>query len=317
MLELPNGASTRIATLTLNPALDLTSVAEVVRPVHKIRTAGDHVDAGGGGINVARVVHALGGDPLAVIAAGGVTGRYVEDLLDEAGVPRRSINIAGRTRISLTVLERSTGLEYRFVPLGPILAPAEWQQVLATLEEIECRWLVLSGSLPQGAPEDAYAQIARQAAARGQLVAVDTSGPALAAALGAGVALVKPSLHELEMHAQRTLTESSAQEQEAMSIVCSGQAKLVALTLGAEGALLASAEGVVRLPAPVEPVHSAVGAGDAFLGALVLALSGGAPNREALAWGIAAGAAAVAQIGTARLDRPAVERRFGQILGNC
>jgi 6-phosphofructokinase 2 len=314
MPDVGKEASARIATVTLNPALDLSSVADVVQPVHKIRTVGDNVDPGGGGINVARVVHALGGDTLALIAAGGVTGRYVEDLLDEARVPRRSVKIAGRTRVSLTVLERSTGLEYRFVPLGPVLAPVEWERVLATLDEVASRWLVLSGSLPQGAPEDAYAQIARRAAARGQLVAVDTSGPALEAAVAAGVALVKPSLRELEVLAGRPLAEPSEQEHETMAIVRSGRARLVALTLGAEGALLASAEGVVRLPAPVEPVHTAVGAGDAFLGALILALAGGAPGREALAWGIAAGAAAVAQMGTARLDRPGVERRFGQIL---
>jgi 6-phosphofructokinase 2 len=314
MPDVGERTSARIATLTLNPALDLSSVADVVQPVHKIRTVGDHVDAGGGGINVARVVHALGGDTLAVIATGGVTGRYVEGLLDEAGVPRRSVPIAGRTRISLTVQERSTGLEYRFVPQGPVLAPAEWQAILAALEQIECRWLVLSGSLPPGAPQDAYARIARKAAARGQLVALDTSGPALEAALDAGVALVKPSLRELEAVAGRPLPGPAQQEQEAMAIVRSGRATLVALTLGAAGALLASAEGVVRLAAPAEPVHTAVGAGDAFLGALVLALTRGAHGREALAWGIAAGAAAVAQTGTARLDRPAVERRFGQIL---
>src|SRR5271165_4889008 len=106
--------SSRIVTLTLNPALDLVSQAEAVRPVRKIRTTGDHVDPGGGGINVARVLHALGGETLAVIATGGVTGRYIESLLDEAGVPWRAVPIQGRTRISLTVLDRSTGLDYRF-----------------------------------------------------------------------------------------------------------------------------------------------------------------------------------------------------------
>ena len=148
--------SGRIVTVTLNPALDLQSSADVVRPVHKIRTSDDRVDPGGGGINVARVVHELGGDALALITVGGITGHYIEDLLDEAGVNRIPVPIAGRNRISLTVLERASGLAYRFVPQGPHLAENEWHDVLDRLEAVEACWIVASGSLPPGAPPDAY-----------------------------------------------------------------------------------------------------------------------------------------------------------------
>jgi len=299
----------RIVTLTLNPALDLASEAERVEPVHKIRTTGDHVDPGGGGINVARVVHALGGETLAVIASGGVTGRYIEALLEEAGVPCCAVPIAERTRISLTVLDRATGLDWRFVPQGPALTEAEWRAMLAAVEAEPGAWLVASGSLPRGAPADAYAEVARLAARRGMRFALDSSGPALAAAMAQGVDLVKPSLRELESLAGRPLRAAGEPEAAARALIRAGSARMVAVTLGEGGALLATAGGVLRATAPPERVHSAVGAGDSFLAAMVLTLARGGTPAAALAWAVAAGGAAVSGVGTARIERADVERR--------
>lgn len=300
-----------IATLTLNPALDIASQAEKVVSTHKVRTSGDRIDPGGGGINVARVVHALGGKSLALIAAGGVTGRYVEDLLDVAGVARQTISIAGRTRICLTVFEQSTGLEYRFVPKGPVFSESEWLAVLARVQRLSASWLVLSGSLPPGVPTDAYRQITMLASQRGISVALDSSGPALAAAIGAGITLVKPSLGELEALVGRRLEDPRAQEREAMALVEAGAAAMVAVTLGRHGALLAGANGVVRMPASEAPVRTAVGAGDSFMAALVLRLAEGYPQEAALSWAIAAGTTAVAGVGTADVDLKRVVERLG------
>ena len=138
----------RIATLTVNPAVDVAADAAEVRPVHKIRTFGERYDPGGGGINVARVVHELGGDTLALFAAGGVTGQFVEEMLSQAGVLTNRIPIRGPTRISLTVREQASGSEYRFVPQGPRLDAAECARILDALGAIEADWLVASGSLP-------------------------------------------------------------------------------------------------------------------------------------------------------------------------
>ena len=178
--------SPRLITLTLNPALDIAAEADEVVPTHKIRMHQEHSDPGGGGVNVARVVHELGGDMLAVMAAGGASGRVLEEMLDEAGVKRRTVPIKGLTRVSLNVQDRTSGLEYRFVPEGPTLTEAEWQSVLAVLQEVEGDWLIASGSLPHGVPDDAYAQVARIANRRGQPFVLDTSGPALAGCGGPG-----------------------------------------------------------------------------------------------------------------------------------
>ncbi len=300
----------RIVTLTLNPALDLASTTELVRPTHKIRTTGEHVDPGGGGINVARVVHALGGEALAVLLAGGATGQYVGELLDEAGVARISVPTRGRTRISLTVFEAASGLEYRFVPEGPEVAATEWQAALDVLETVEGAWIVASGSLPRGVPPDIYATVARIAARRAMPFVLDTSGPPLAAALGHGVTLLKPSLGELEALVGRKLPDPRAQEAEALALVRNGAARMVALTLGRAGAILATAAGTLRMAAPPVAVRSAVGAGDSFLAAMTLALARGEPAEQALAWGVAAGSAALGGVGTARIGRAEVEAGY-------
>jgi 6-phosphofructokinase 2 len=304
----------RLITLTLNPALDLAAEADAVVPTHKIRMHHEHADPGGGGVNVARVLYELGGDTLAVLAAGGAPGRVLEELLDDAGVPRRSVPIEGRTRVSLNVQDRSSGLEYRFVPEGPTLACSEWQAVLAVLESVEGDWLIASGSLPRGVPDDAYAQIARHAIRRGQRFVLDTSGTALEAALDqGGIELVKPSLNELEHLVDRKLKFAAEQDAQAMELVRRGCARFVALTLGHEGALLATPDGVVRMPSMDVPMRSSVGAGDAFLAATTLALARGATPSDALAWGTAAGATAIACAGTARLRRADVAARYRQL----
>jgi 6-phosphofructokinase 2 len=297
----------RIVTLTLNPAIDMASSAVAVQPIHKIRTFDEHVDPGGGGVNVARVIHALGGETLALLLAGGVTGRFLAELLDEAGVPQRCLPIAGRTRVSTTVHDQGNGLEYRFVPEGPVVTEQEWQALLDALGTIDAAWVVGSGSLPRGVPDDFYARVARQCAQRGQGFVLDSSGAPLRAALGQGITLLKPSLNELESLLGCVLRDPSVQDAQAMALVRDGAARMVAVTLGAEGALLATADGVWRLPALPGPVRSTVGAGDAFLAAMVLALARGRAPPQALAWGIAAASVAVSGVGTARLSRAEVE----------
>src|SRR5215469_14978434 len=117
----------RLITLTLNPALDLAAEAPEVVHTHKIRMHNEHADPGGGGVNVARVIHELGRNARAIIAAGGAPGRVLEEMLGDAGVNLRSVPIAGLTRISLNVQDCKHGLEYRFVPEGPTLSDAEFR----------------------------------------------------------------------------------------------------------------------------------------------------------------------------------------------
>jgi 6-phosphofructokinase 2 len=297
---------TSVVTLTLNPTIDISYDTGLVAPEHKTRTGREQLAAGGGGINVARMLRALGAEATAVMLAGGVTGRLIETLLEGIGLRHRVIPIADDTRICTTICGGGTASEYRFVPEGPRATEAECHALLAAIEATECEWLVASGSILPGMPDDIYACIARLAARRGQHFVLDTSGPALRAALHADLALLKMSLSELEALVGHRLTTRTAREAEAFALVRSGAARMVALTLGAEGSILATAEEVHSMAALPAPVRTTVGAGDAFLAGMVLALSRGAAPRDALGWGSACAAASVAQVSAARVSQGVV-----------
>ncbi len=302
-----------IVTLTLNPSIDGASQAEAVRPIHKVRTSDERYDPGGGGINVARVVRELGGPTLAVYLAGGATGGVFDDLLATAAITRRRIPIADHTRISHAVFERASGLEYRFVPEGPLVREPEWLACLEALEEIDCAYLVASGSLPRGVPEDFYATVADIAGRKGAKLVLDTSGAALRPALDRGVHLVKPSLGEFEALVGRPLAAPAEQEAAARDLIDAGAAEIVALSLGRDGALLVTAQGALRLAPPQVPVLSATGAGDSFVAAITLGLAEERPVEDAFAYGMAAGAAAVMTAGTALCRREDVQRIYTEM----
>lgn len=289
---------TSILTITLNPTIDIYSEADAVRPVHKVRTTGERRDPGGGGINVARLITMMGGDAEAVFLAGGATGVLLDRLLKQEGVPRRALPIASDTRIAFTIFERSSGLDYRFVPSGLAVTRKELEPCLAAVAAHEGGYVVASGSLPDGVPSDIYAQMAAMAEARGAKFILDSSGAGLRVTLEkARVFLVKPSIGELEQLVGSKLDEDGVR-QAAMSLVERGAAEMVAVTIGPRGAILASAQGVIRVLSPHVKARAAVGAGDSFLGAMVWALSHGRPIEEALRLGTAAGAAAVMSPGT-------------------
>jgi len=300
-----------LITLTLNPALDLATTTDHVGPTHKLRCGPVQRFAGGGGINVARVLHRLGADVLAWALAGGAAGAQVQQLLADEGVPTTLQPIAGDTRENFSVVETSTGQEFRFVLPGPTLQATEWQACLdaLTAHTPPPRWLIASGSLPPGTPDDFYAQLARALSARGVRVVIDTSGPPLAAALQAGVALVKPSLRELREVVQQPLEHAADWCVAARSLVTSGAAEIVALSVGEQGAVLATREGMWQAPALHVPATTGTtGAGDCFLAALVWALDRGDAPAEALRWGVAAGAAALLHPGTALAQADDVQR---------
>ena len=292
-------------TLTVNPAIDLGCTVPVLEPTHKLRVPGHVFDPGGGGVNVARVLHALGAAVEALVLLGGDEGVMFGHLLDRDAVPWRVVPIAGATRISINLREAQTGREYRIVPAGPPIAPAEWQAALAALRIATPRWVVASGSLAPGLPVEAYREVAAVAREIGARSALDTSGAALTAVRGAGFDVLKLSLRELRHLSGLAAESRAAQNDAALSLVADGTARCIAVTLGAEGALLADQSGIVRRDAFPVRVQSTVGAGDSFLAGLVQALAEGAEPGAALHWASAVSAAAVAAEGTARVTREA------------
>lgn len=306
---------TDVLTVTANPAVDVATAAERVMHTHKIRCDGLDRDPGGGGINVARVAGRFGATCKALYPVGGPLGELLRGLVAAEGVDSICTEIAGDTRESFTVLDRSHDREYRFVLPGPELAEAEWQALLARVEDLDPppSFVVASGSLPPGVPDDFYARLAAIAARLGARLVLDTSGKPLAATVGAGVHLVKPNLRELcELIGRRLDTEADWADA-ASELVASGRAEAVALSLGHHGALLATAEGVWRAPGLPIKVASAVGAGDSFVGGMVWALAAGRELPDAFRYGVAAGSAALLTPGTGLCRREDAERLYRQV----
>ncbi|MBL6615218.1 MAG: 1-phosphofructokinase family hexose kinase [Reyranella sp.] len=297
----------RIVTLTVNPAVDLATTAKSVQPGHKIRTFDERYDPGGGGINVAKVISELGGQTLALFASGGVTGRFVEEMLTAAKVPWHAVPIRNACRVCVTVHDQSKGLEYRFVPAGPQLTESDCANIVAALREVDADWVVASGSLAPGVPPEFYSQVARMVIGRGAKFALDTSGQALKASLGQGISLLKPSLSEFASVVGQEVRDLPGQMEQAKRVVQSGAADMIALTLGADGAILATVDEVVHAPAIPVSEKTGVGAGDSFLAGLVFGLAERRPPRDALRLALACGAAAVQSIGTAAVRRTVVD----------
>jgi len=315
-MNLPADTSSRtVATLTMNPTIDVSYDVERVRHTHKMRTDNEWYAPGGGGINVARVLSRLGTPSRCIYTAGGATGPALDGLIDRHQLARTRIPIEGPTRVASAVLERETGKEYRFTPQGPHLGEDECRACLAALEEVECGTLVLSGSLPPGVPDDFYAHATALMRKRGVAVVLDSSGKALASGIeGGGLLLVKPSQGELAAFVGRPLENLEAIGAAAMAIVEAGRAQLVAVTMGHEGAVLARKSGPLLLPALKIEAASAVGAGDSFVAGMVHALVNGHDELEAFRWGIAAGSAAVLRAGT-DLARPDDIKRLLEQVG--
>jgi 6-phosphofructokinase 2 len=308
-----------IVTLTMNPTIDKSArVARVVAD-RKLRCESPRHEPGGGGINVSRAVGRLGGESLALYPAGGPIGQMLRDLLDQEAVEQLPIEIGKMTRENLTVLDESADRQFRFGMPGPTLGEEEWQRCLDELAAIDPgpAYIVASGSLSPGVPQDFYARVARLGKDIGSRVIVDSSEEALSAASRAGVYLLKPNMRELRQLAGHRLKDESDQEAAAKELVASGRAKVVVVSLGAAGALVAVGERLLRVRAPTVPIKSKIGAGDSMVAGIVLALVRGQAVEDTVRFGVAAGAAAVMTPGTELCRRGDTERLYERMLADA
>ena len=273
---------TDIVTLTPNPAVDISTSVEKIVPVNKLRCTTQLRDPGGGGINVARVVKRLGGDVVAVYPIGGATGDLLRRLVERENVPSRTSTIAEETREDFSVTEISSGQQYRFVLPGPQLNEAEWQECLDLVAKIEPfpRFLVASGSLPPGVPDDFYARVSRIAKQRGAKMILDTSGAPLAAAVAEGVDSSNRICVSWVNSPACSCPNSEQWKEAARCLVMAGQVAIVAFDsrssrrrVGDHGMRFC-----MRRRFQLRPV-STVGAGDSFLGAMIWRLAGAGDLR--------------------------------------
>mgnify|MGYP000028142581 FL=1 len=306
---------TDILTITLNPALDVLTSIDQVSDTHKMRCGPTLKHPGGGGVNVARVLHRLGANCVALYLAGGVTGERHHKLMSAEKVRCHVMPIAEETRESFSVHETSSGHDFRFVLPGPNVSAAECEAVYDYVaQHMPKQFLVISGGLAPGVPDNFYARLASLAKQHSVRVVLDTNGPALVEALKVGVYLFKPSLRELRDLTGQALPDEASQMAAAQQLIHGGHADIVALSLGADGAMVVSAtEHWCARSIPVD-VQTTIGAGDSFAAGMVCALSRGENLRKAFQFGMASGAAALLAPGTSLSQAADVARLLPQVV---
>lgn len=299
-----------IVTLTVNPSIDKSTHFSGLVPEQKIRCQTPLFDAGGGGINVSKAIARLGGTSLAVFTSGGAIGAMLEDLIQKESVPFEAIATQSWTRENFIAVDDNTNSQYRFGFTGGVLTTAESNKIIATISELQPKFLVASGSLNEGLSDDFYQKIAAIAQKSNSKLIVDTSGEALKKVLETGAYLIKPNVGELAKLVGVAHLEMEEVNDAAKQIIANGGAEIVVVSLGPQGAILVTKDDYEFVPAPNVAKKSTVGAGDSMVGGMVWALSQNKSLKEVIRWGVACGSAATMNEGTQLFKGADAQRLF-------
>lgn len=297
-----------IATLTLNPCLDVSYEFESLVPDQKVRADHTRFDPGGNGVNVGRALKELGLPATNCCLLAGEIGILVERLLGYHLDNLRATRIDGETRINCAILEKNPRVQYELDDIGPQVEPEALQEVANNLlDAVQGGLGVLTGSLPAGVPEQIYGDLVERLRQHGARAVVDSKGPVLRQALAHRPFLIKPNRYELEMLCGHPLPTLEAVAQEGRRLQREG-VTYVCVSLGGEGAILVGPENTYHAPAPQVQVRSTVGAGDALLGGLVAAFARSQDPADALRLGICCGSGTAEKPGTGLFARQDIER---------
>ncbi|UWQ35346.1 hexose kinase (plasmid) [Leisingera sp. M527] len=301
-----------ILTITLNPAVDLATSIDRVVAGPKLYCKAPRVDPGGGGVNAARAIRKLGGEVSALVAVGGAMGEQLLQLLVVEDVLAVAVHVPGETRQSFAVTDKTTGEQFRFSVPGETMTADDGARLLSAIAQAAPRdgYVVLSGGVTPGLADDFPHQVLAAIAPRTDKLVVDTSKAALAhllAAPGQPVHVLRLDQREAEQAAGHALATVADSLGFAQNLIARGVGDIVVGGRGAEGSVLATREQRFFCRAPYVEVQSKIGAGDAFTGALTLALSRGEALDQALRWGVAAACATVGSEGTALFESGQVE----------
>lgn len=298
----------KIITITFSPCIDKSASVDELIPEKKMKCASLKSEPGGGGINVARVIHLLGGGVKAVFPSGGPTGAHLKQLLQNEKVPFEAIPCSNETRENFAILEESTQKQYRFGMPGSELSQSEWSACLKRIEDLDgADFIVASGSLPLGVPSDIFAQLSKIAKKLNAKFIADTSGDALRQALEQGAYLAKPNLQELGILLGRAHLETGDVEDAARQLISGTNCEIIVTSLGALGAMMVTRDRSYTVRPPETDVRSTIGAGDSMVGGIVYALSNGESPEGALQYGVACGTAATMNPGSQLCQKKDVE----------
>ncbi len=302
-----------IVTLTLNPSLDEWVRLPTLRIGALNRAASFERFPGGKGINVSRVVHELGRRTRAVGIAGGYDGHILSRLLEEQRIPHKLVHVRGATRNNYQLQTQTPPVITQVNTPGPKVSAAALRAasrlVCASPKRTDC--VVLSGSLPPGAPASIYARILKAVARHQILTVLDSSGAALREGLAGRPWLIKPNRDEAQELLGRALSNEASVVKAVRELTSS--ASVVIISLGGDGAVLATKEQTLRAWAPKIEVHSTIGAGDSLVAGFVTEWLRTRSLSKALALGIACGSATAMTSGTELCHRKDVLRLVGKV----
>lgn len=302
-----------IATLTLNPTIDVSYEISTLVPDNKNRAKASHFGPGGNGINVARALKLLGLDVHACCILAGETGGFLLGLLQNRGINPDYVEVPGDTRINGTVQQRRPPAEYKIGGVGPTVTEE-------ALGDITDRFLnyagtgygVLSGSITEGVPEDTYAQLSEKLKAQGARAVIDSNSDMLASAVEANPYLIKPNHYELELVCGRSLTTIEQIAQEARNLQQKG-VEIVCVSMGRQGAVIVDGQNSHYATAPKIHLRCTTGVGDAMLAGLLTKVSTGSSISEALAFGLACGSGTAMNSATDLFEPSSLEALIGEI----
>ncbi|MFF8845734.1 1-phosphofructokinase family hexose kinase [Streptomyces sp. NPDC015127] len=298
-----------ILTVTLNAALDITYKVAALTPHATHRVGEVRERPGGKGVNVARVLGALGHETVVTGFAGGPTGAVLREMLAPLAPHDALVTVAGATRRTIAVVDDASGDTTQLNEPGPTVTPEEWSAFQAAYDSLlaEADAVALCGSLPPGIHVGAYAELVRRARAAGVPVLLDTSGEPLRRGIAARPDLIKPNADELAR-----LTGSREPLRATRDARRRG-AHAVVGSLGPDGLVAATPEGTWQATPPTAVRGNPTGAGDSAVAGLLSGLVEGLPWPERLACAVALSAATVLAPAAGEYDAAAYEKLLPQI----
>ena len=303
-----------IVTVTLNPAIDQTVFIARFLPGSVNRTTRHHQQAGGKGVNVSALLGTYGVPSTATGFLGRDNHSYFADLFKKTGVKDAFLRLPGETRTGIKIIDESTRetTDINFPGLEPSLRDfRKFEERLRELVRPD-RWFVLAGSLPQGIGVEYFEEMLALLKRGGAKVAVDTSGPALAAAIDGGADLIKPNEHELSEYLGKPLPDFASKVEAAREIQRT-KVPHVILSLGGEGALFITPEKALMASAPPVKVVSTVGAGASLLAGYLAGLATGRTPVECARLATVFAWCVLEDLSRQLPEKDAIERRMPKI----
>ncbi|MCR8631647.1 1-phosphofructokinase [Paenibacillus radicis (ex Xue et al. 2023)] len=281
-----------ITTVTLNAAIDKTYYVPLFTQKSVMRVQRFYAEAGGKGINVARVISQLGKPVLATGFAGGFNGRFIRQELDRQQIQHDFVEVAGESRLCLNIINELDGISTEILEPGPVISDTAMEQFTVKFKELAKRSVVvcISGSLPAGVPKDFYAKLVSLAKGEGAVVLLDTSGEALQRGAEAAPYLIKPNEQEAAQLIGKSVSDAREMieqlvSMERMNIPC------ITISLGSEGSLAYVQGAYYRVKPPLIDAVNTVGCGDSFMAGMAVCIAEGRSIEESLRYATAVGSA--------------------------